>query len=367
MPDPVSTPSPSSQAPPTAPTDAPNPSADIVWDTDSLGIDFNSDVDSDTPPVAEPPKVEPPKDDQKPASDDVPPEPVDDKPPEKPDIDPAPPAVEFDEDDKPFLKKMSKEASAHFGKKIVSLKEQVGELTQAKTELESKLEAADGKKLPDSWHDHEEAYVLSPEFKEVSQKFAAEQKTTAFWHKQLLACKYNTTSPEGSDFVPYYTMGEDGKPVQVTPATHSADHEVTIGDLRMEHYRNQEKLAEQSNKIAADFGKIHKEAATQVEAAINDKRPWIKDTKNPLNKTYTQILEKVPKPYRNHPMAKAFAASTVHVLMLQAKIQEAAKKAEVKKSVADDQKEAGPIPGKHGKSSSKGDDVVYKPEDMTGM
>ncbi len=328
---------------------------------------MDSQAESVPPPRKSQPKDsdgEQPTDEPAPDDGQQTPDPDGEKPADPP---PAEPAAQFDKDDQPFLKKMSKEASAHFGKKITALKEQLTTAQASQTDLQSKLDAAEGKKLPDQWYEHERAFELSPKFQEISGKFGEEQKITNFWHAQLERCKANSDLRDGDEFIPYYIPGPDGKLLEVTEDKYSSRHEVSINDLRQQHYKNQEKLSDEAERVKEDFVKTHKQSDKGVRDAVSQHLPWVADEKSPLQKTMKDIIAKAPAVYRDHPMTHAFAAMSAQMLYEKAARMDLEAKIKAAKGVEDDQREAGPIPGRARTKKDSSEDTVYKDGDFVGM
>lgn len=337
---------------------------------------MDSEGDSAVPADAPPPPPPPPEDSDEtpasePAGDDGAAGDLDDPNKDKP---AQPPATDknvihpaFDEDDKAFLKQMPRRAAEHFGKKLAGLKEQLTTAQQTATEAQSKLDAAEGKKLPDSWYEHERAYELSPQFQEVGGQFAEEQKITHFWTEQLRRCKANASAREGDAFIPYLLPGTDGKLIEVSEDQYSAEHEVTISDLRQPHYENQKALAAEAEKIQKEFTAKHKQGDSDIRAAVVDKLSWLKDDKHAFQKPFKDVLSKLPAAHKNNPFAYAFAATVVQLLYEKAARMDLEAKQKAATDVADDQRAAGPIPRGAASKKSVAADREYTMADMAGM
>ena len=345
-------------------TPASDASADKVWNFD--GVEIDADLPDDQTPPAE--QGDPALDPTPPTPD--PNEPQPDPNPDDPPADKPEAPAQFDKDDEPFLKKMHKDASTHFGKKVTALKQQLAVAQKSATELQSKLDTAEGKKLPDSWYEHEAAYQLAPEYQEVSTKFQTELNITGFWSQQLESILINSdpNTPEDAPFVPYSIPGPDGKLVQVTSQEHyDPRHRRVIEDLRQHHYKNQEKLSAEGERIQKEFVGKHKGENDAIRKAVEEKLPWVKDEKHPAHASMKAVLDKVPAAHKNNPFAYAFAATAVQLLHEQSKRQEAEKKIAAANGAADDQRQAGPIPGRAARKAAAAEEVVYKAEDMTGL
>lgn len=281
-----------------------------------------------------------------------------------------PPASQFDKEDEPFLKRMSKEASAHFGKRITALKGQLTTAQQQATELQSKLDAADGKKLPDSWYEHESAFKLSPQYTEIEKNFQKETAATHFWDEQLEACMYNSdaNTPEDAPFQPYEVPGPEGKLVTIdSPEKYHPRHRKVLDDLRQSHYKNQERLSAEGQKLATEFSAKHKAEDAALRKAAADKLPWLNDPKHAYQEGFKTILSKLPPAHKNNPFAYIFAALAVQHSAALAENKALRDKAKAGEGIQEDQRKAGPIPGRAGSKKATAQDVVHKPEDMVGL
>jgi len=91
----------------------------------------------------------------------------------------------------PLLKKMSNDAREYFVAEFKRYGKEVEEL-KSKLSVAEKQQNKDG--LPSGWYEHEEAYVLTPEYKGLSQTKNQLSAIEEYYRKQLIAIK------EGEDW-----------------------------------------------------------------------------------------------------------------------------------------------------------------------
>ena len=86
---------------------------------------------------------------------------------------------EFDEAERPLLKQMSNAAFEKYSKNRK-------EMVEAKQQLEELRTKTPDSKLPENFHEHPEAYTLSPEYREAANNYGKAQTEYAHWKKQLI-------------------------------------------------------------------------------------------------------------------------------------------------------------------------------------
>ena len=86
---------------------------------------------------------------------------------------------EFDESERPLLKQMSNAAFEKYSKNRK-------EMVEAKQQLEEIRTKTPDSKLPENFHEHPEAYTLSPEYREAANNYGKAQTEYAHWKQQLI-------------------------------------------------------------------------------------------------------------------------------------------------------------------------------------
>src|SRR6185295_6047367 len=119
-----------------------------------------------------------------------------------------------DKEDEPFLKKMSKEASAHFLSKQAKLKSELEVLKQ-------KVEASK-RPYPENYLEHPEAYSLLPEYGENVQKLNQADMEYRHWYNQLVRIE------EGKDWQDIKGLDEYGNLVLSDPNKASTRDKIAV-------------------------------------------------------------------------------------------------------------------------------------------
>jgi hypothetical protein len=334
---------------------------DKVYKFDDLALEDGSDE-----PVAEPTDTPedatdqtPPEETETPESTDEPTEgdepgetePTDDTPDgEDAPVEPPAGEPEVDADLKPFLKQMSKQASAAVLKKLQAGKAEVERIAAERDSLTDKLQQFEGKKLPDSWYNDPNAFRATPQYQEAEQKFNQAKQTTDYWSETLAAYENGEVryDPASNKFIP--NDPENPTPVNARIKRH-------IEDQRLQAYESQKEHANAANEIRSNFTSRYKSASEKVLTETHKLFPYAKDDKSPLHKPYKDILSQVPQEFRDHPVAQLAASLGVRVLQYQAALDAEKKKNTTRQAVKLDQRKAPPIPGKKSRPSASGDKV----------
>jgi len=243
----------------------------------------------------------------------------------------------FPEQDRPFLKQMSRQAFEHIGGQLLKLQADVA----AKDEVIK--EFSDGKTLPDQWYNDPAAAEATPEFKAAKTEF---EKAQAETHRlgSLLdqyeagQIKYNAAT---NTFVP----NDDEAAVDPRMVR-------MLSDARMQAFEKQKEHAAKGNEVVSNFGKHYTAAESHVTTNLAKLFPWSKDEKHENQKYLQQIHNEWPKVFRSHPAAKFASALAVEHIRLKTAFEELKKKSQAKESLKTAKKAAGPIPGRNGRVSN---------------
>lgn len=306
------------------------------------------DEDQETPEeviarkLAEGEKVDPDKEEK----------PPEDEPPAKDDR--RPPSRDyskFDPADVPFLKQMSNQAFKHMSERLESFKTSIAEKDAALAEV------AQGKNLPDDWYNDPAAGEASPEYKSVKVEFDKAQAET---HRLgILLDSYEEGrlkyDPQTGQFVP-----NDDE----TPPSKALVRK--ISDARAELYEKQKELAVKGNGVLQNFGRVYSTAATEVDTVTEKMLPWSKDEKHAWNKPFKDLLAKVPKVFRNHPLARQNAALAAAAISYKILAEDREKQLKAKAGVLQDQRRAGPSPNRGGRSNGSEIDKKFTIADFSG-
>lgn len=273
---------------------------------------------------------------------------------------PAPAEPGIDADLKPFLKQMSKQASAAVLKKLNAVKQEAATVAAERDALNEQVAQFQGKKLPDNWYADPEAYRAVPQYREAEQKFMEAQAATGDWGEKLSAYEAGEMVYDAATNTLVPHTGPE-------PATPNPRVRRMIEDKRMEAYKQQERFAAEANGIRENFANTYKQAEQHIVGNTEKLFPWVKDEKNPAHTYYKKVLEQFPKEFRGQASARLAAALGVRVLQLQVALQDRDKQIKAKNGVRDDARKNGPIPGRKARASTNPVDKEWKDEDLAGL
>lgn len=184
-----------------------------------------------------------------------------------------------------------------------------------------KQQLAEAKKgsLPESYYEHESAYVLTPEFSAASENVAQAETILNHYTQQLADLR------AGGDTYTVLQRNAQGQLVASAPVKADRNTVDQMADIRQAAY--QQLLNEQA-KLSA-VGASHKAKATEAKQWLQDfeSRAFPAFATPELQTVANDTMQKVlHKSYHNNPLAKLFAKAVV-VMTEQAKALQAAKAA----------------------------------------
>lgn len=210
----------------------------------------------------------------------------------------------IDEADQPLFTKMSNESFAKLKPIYITHKEQTVKLQQKDAEI---AELKKGKTtIPDSYYEHPQGFVLTPEFGEVASKVNQSQQVLQHWENELTkvrggAAKFNMLlRDQQGNFV-----------TQEVPADEKA--EVTLLNM-LDFARNQyNEFNSELKSIARTYSEKSRDASTWVSNFEKQTFPMFDDPKftAALTPLVDQVIKNLPAPYRNSPTARVLAKSLV--------------------------------------------------------
>jgi len=215
------------------------------------------------------------------------------------------------------FKNMSKEAYAR-------LRPIYDEHKAIKTELETlkknpPANTTNKSSLPDSYLQHEEAYVLLPEYKQNIQEAERYDWEVSYWQKQLAQIE------AGENWQPL--GGFDEKSQKYSPGkTYKADGAAKAHVLAaMQRSINQREVADNNvNQIATLHQQVHSQSLQQLRDLEDKAFPFYREANNPHKEVISQMYERMPSIMRSSPFASFIAKGTAFVRALEDKIQELA-------------------------------------------
>lgn len=215
---------------------------------------------------------------------------------------------ELDEQEIPLLKKMSNEAFEYVKPKLKQLKEVQKTIAEKETELQKLREG----RIPDSYYENPDAFVLTPEFQEVSANLSAAQTVTNHWKTQLNAIA------EGADEVENLVLDESGRlvPGQKMKVDPNTRDNIILKINEVQRFAYQYEAKKQG--IAENYTKFHQENVNALRGFEQKFFPHFEDPKNTqLHALLKDTVSKMPPAFRNSPAMQTAAKA---LLMLNAAV-----------------------------------------------
>lgn len=215
---------------------------------------------------------------------------------------------ELDEQEIPLLKKMSNEAFEYVKPKLKQLKE----VQKTIAEKESEIKKLQEGRIPDSYYENPDAFVLTPEFQEVSANLSAAQTVTSHWKTQLNAIA------EGADEVENLVLDQTGNlvPGPKMKVDNSTRDNIILKINEVQRFAYQYEVKKQS--IAENYNKFHQENVNALRGFEQKFFPHFEDPKNTqLQALLKDTVSKMPPAFRNSPAMQTAAKA---LLMLNAAV-----------------------------------------------
>lgn len=198
----------------------------------------------------------------------------------------------FDPKDVPFLKKMGNESFDWAKKNYLELRE-------AKNKKPERKEGD----LPDSYYEHPEAYVLAPQFKQVSVHADLTGKIQEHWKRQEINInKKGKVSDLGYN-------EKTGQLIYGAERDATDEDAVNVENLLTEA-REQSISAKQ--KLKELTGNFKNRVQNEVQALQKEEErlfPGYGDENHETQPAQKELLNKIPPSLRNSPLAKTLAKS----------------------------------------------------------
>lgn len=289
---------------------------------------------------------------------------ADDVPPtgSKPNVQPAAPNKpaardysDLPEEDRPLFEKMSNDAYNKLKPQYLeylALKSKIPEFEKQIRERDEKLSKAGS--LPDSWQEHPNSFVLTPEFEQGAKTVQIANRIVEHWASQLQAVE------EGEET--YRVVQLDEKTGELVTSQELPVDKATRTNLirYMQFAQTQADQKQQElRQIAASHQSKYKEALGWVDNFEKSSFKYFEQPDNPLNKVVEATIEEMPAAFRKSPLARPFAKALVTIQQLAALVKQS--KTAAPAAPAKEQKLAGPTlqdVGTGGGSSKSDGDVT---------
>lgn len=207
----------------------------------------------------------------------------------------------FSEEDTKLLKNMGNDAFNAFRPILIEHRKMGAVLKQKDTEIASLKVGKQS--LPDAYYEHENGFVLSPEFNTTANELNQAAMVQSHWQKQLGAIR------RGDDWQDATGIDKNGQLVlgAKQKATGEAEGEVMsyITSAANQLNRVQQKMLGVQN----EFKGRHQKAIGEIQEAEKKYFAAYEDPKHPYAPVIKNVMESLPVEFRSSPLASLLAKS----------------------------------------------------------
>ena len=270
---------------------------------------------------------------------------------------------EFDEAERPLLKQMSNAAFEKYSKNRK-------EMVEAKQQLEELRTKAPDSKLPENFHEHPEAYTLSPEYREAAGNYGKAQTEYAHWKKQLINVR-NGEPWQGIDG--YNADGQMVAGKQAFKATQSSEIDIESALQEAKNFMNQ--FGQQASHIQDNYSKIYSQADDMLSSEQKKHFEWeenaekLKTTvETPGGKSATigdlkkGFFDAMPGNFQKHPVTNLASNLYVTLQLYASELGKLKKQLDISETNRKDSRRVEPRSGR--KSESASSDEVFLTDDF---
>ena len=271
---------------------------------------------------------------------------------------------DFDESERPLLKQMSNAAFEKYSKNR-------NEMVEAKQQLEELRTKTPDSKLPESFHEHPEAYTLSPEYREAANNYSKAQTEYAHWKQQLINVR-NGEPWQGIDG--YNADGQMVAGKQAFKATQSSEIDIESALQEAKNFMNQ--FGQQASHIQDNYSKIYSEAASMLSSEQKKHFAWEEDSdrlktavETPGGKSSTigdlkqGFFDAMPGNFQKHPVTNLASNLYVTLQLYASELGKLKKQLDISETNKKDSRRVEPRSGRRSESASS-DDEVFLADDF---
>jgi hypothetical protein len=271
---------------------------------------------------------------------------------------------DFDEAERPLLKQMSNAAFEKYSKNR-------NEMVEAKQQLEELRTKTPDSKLPDNFHEHPEAYTLSPEYREAANNYGKAQTEYAHWKKQLINVR-NGESWQSIDG--YNTDGQMVAGKQAFKATQSSEIDIESALQEAKNFMNQ--FGQQASHIQDNYSKIYSDADSMLSSEQKKHFAWEENSdrlktavETPGGKSSTigdlkqGFFDAMPGNFQKHPVTNLASNLYVTLQLYSAELGKLKKQLDISETNKKDSRRVEPRSGRRSESASS-DDEVFLTDDF---
>ena len=271
---------------------------------------------------------------------------------------------DFDESERPLLKQMSNAAFEKYSKNRK-------EMVEAKQQLEELRTKSPNSKLPENFHEHPEAYTLSPEYREAANNYGKAQTEYAHWKKQLINVR-NGEPWQGIDG--YNAEGQMVAGKQAFKATQSSEIDIESALQEAKNFMNQ--FGQQASHIQNNYSKIYSQADDMLSSEQKKYFEWEEnpeklktEVETPAGKPATigdlkrGFFDALPGNFQKHPVTNLASNLYVTLQLYASELGKLKKQLDISETNKKDSRRVEPRSGRKSESASS-DDEIFSVDDF---
>ena len=270
---------------------------------------------------------------------------------------------EFDESERPLLKQMSNAAFEKYAKNRK-------ELNEVKEQLE-KLQGTENPKVPENFHEHPDAYTLSPEYREAANNYGKAQTEYNHWKQQLINIR---NGEPWRGIKGYDANGQMVVSDQTYKATQSSEIDIESALQEAKNFMNQ--FGQQASHIQDNYSQIYNNANNMLSEEQKKYFDWESDAEKLKNEVDTPdgkkatigdlkkgFFDAMPGNFQKHPVTNLASNLYVTLQLYAAELGKLKKQLDISETNKKDSRRVEPRSGRKSESVSS-DDEIFSVDDF---
>jgi hypothetical protein len=181
-----------------------------------------------------------------------------------------------------------------------ALKTAAGKAVELAKEVENKDRLLKEGGIPQSWHEHPEAYQLSREFQDLSAQYAQQESLEQHYERQLLNVR------QGKPWTAATVDPKSGQLIISQPYEASDQADVWVNREMLKATNNKGQLDGRAAGLKNEFAANHQRAGQQIKNEVDYVISKMHQELKPVEGDVKTVLNALPQQYQNHPLAYGY-------------------------------------------------------------
>jgi hypothetical protein len=207
----------------------------------------------------------------------------------------------FSQNEVKILKKLDNSRFAALAPLIKTYKDAAGKAVQLATELESSKKLLKEGGIPESWHEHPEAYQLSREFQDLNTQYSYQEQADNHYQQQLLNIK------QGKPWVALQWNKVTNQFEYSQPHEASDSAEMFVQRQLIAATNAKQNLDTKAAVLKQNHASSYERAATMMKQEVDNTIARMHPDAKPKPEDVALIEKVIPQQYKGHPLYYAVA------------------------------------------------------------